>query len=77
MTKPLAGTIPPRIRDALEETQLPWTLEIGGKHWKIKLAGRFVGILPKSKKMHDADLRPTLTTISQIRRVAREIRGSP
>jgi hypothetical protein len=76
MTKPNAGILPNRIRDALEKTQLPWSLELGSKHWKIKLAGRFVGILPKSKKMHDADLRPTLNTISKIRRTAREIRGN-
>ncbi len=75
--QPIPGILPDRVREALEETLLPWNLEIGGKHWKIKLDGRLVGVLPKSKKMHDASGRPIKNTIAQIRRTAKEIRGSP
>jgi hypothetical protein len=75
--QPIPGILPDRVREALEETLLPWNLEIGGKHWKIKLDGRLVGVLPKSKKMQDASGRPIKNTIAQIRRTAKEIRGSP
>jgi hypothetical protein len=74
--KPIAGLLPDRVRDALDETRLPWELELGSKHWKIKLAGKLVGIVPKSKKMHDASDRPIKNTIAQIRRAAKEIRGT-
>ena len=36
--------IDPKTRRALEETGLPWELENGKKHTKIRLAGQFVGM---------------------------------
>lgn len=75
--KHLPGVVPGPVRDALEETRLPWNIELGGKHWKIRLDGRLVGILPKGKKMQDASDRPIKNTVAQIRRTAREIRGTP
>lgn len=74
--KPVPGVVPGPVRDALEETRLPWEIELGGKHRKIKLGGRLVGILPKGKKMQDAHDRTIKNTVAQIRRTAREIRGT-
>jgi hypothetical protein len=66
--------MPDGVREALEETRLPWELETGGKHYKVKLAGRLVGVLPKGKYT-SAHKRSVLNTITQIRRAAKEIRN--
>lgn len=58
------------IRSALEATGLPWSLEPGGKHIKIKVNGRLVGILPRGSA-RDRD-RANLNTIAQIKRTARK-----
>lgn len=62
--------LPGRILAALKATGKPWTLERGGKHIKIRMAGRFVGILPLGGA-NEAD-RATRNTIAQIRRAARK-----
>jgi hypothetical protein len=66
--------MPDDVREALGETRLPWELETGGKHYKVKLAGRLVGVLPKGKYTSTRK-RTVLNTIAQIRRAAKEIRG--
>lgn len=63
--------IPTMIRDELERTGLPWTVEDGGRHNKIRLAGRLVGICPKGKKVFHRN-RAELNLVSQIRRAAQE-----
>ena len=60
------------IRGALDATGLPWTIEDGGKHCKIRLAGRLVGVFSKGK--NDKFARTVLNTISNIRRLERELR---
>lgn len=64
--------IPPQVEAALNTTGLPWVLEQGGRHQKIKLGGRLVGILPNGK-VNTSHKRTLLNTIAQIRRVAQEI----
>jgi hypothetical protein len=60
--------IPDKLRSVLDETGIPWALESGAKHYKIKLAGKLVGILPHSRREPEAqDLR---NTIAQVRRAA-------
>jgi hypothetical protein len=66
--------IPDGVREALEETRLPWGLETGGKHYKVKLAGRLVGVLPKGKHTSTYK-RSILNTIAQVRRAAKEIKN--
>lgn len=65
---------PAALRAVFDETGLPYEIELGGRHAKIKLAGRLVGILPKGSgnEMHSRSL---LNTISQVRRMARELNG--
>jgi hypothetical protein len=61
-----------RIREALEETGLPWLLEPGKGHLKLRVGGRLAGIISTSSKCEGAQ-RNALNTVSQIRRVARSI----
>ena len=68
--------LPVGLREALDETGLPWEVETGGKHHKVKLGGKLVGILPLSRLKHKSiDRRALLNTISQVRNAAREIKG--
>jgi hypothetical protein len=66
--------LPNELREALDNTGLPWELELGGKHYKVKLAGRLVGVLPRGK-FNGSHKRTLLNTVSQIRRAAQEIRN--
>ena len=50
---------------------MPWLLEIGKKHMKIKLAGRLVGVLPHSPQ-RESD-RVVINTVAQIRRRVAEM----
>lgn len=65
---------PSALKAALDETGLPYEIERGGRHAKIKLAGRLVGILPKGSG-NEAHSRSLMNTISQVRRMARELRA--
>lgn len=62
------------IEAELNATGLPWDLETGGSHVKIRLKGRLVGILPKGGRIQQSDSRPLKNTLTQIRRAARELR---
>jgi hypothetical protein len=62
----------PKLEQELDATGLPWHTEVGGKHYKIKLAGRLVGVYPKGK-VAGPYKRSLLNTITQVRRAAQEI----
>lgn len=55
----------------LKETGLPYSIEKGSRHRKIKPAGRLVGIYPMGGKGDHK--RAALNIRSQIRRAAREL----
>jgi hypothetical protein len=60
------------IERALEESGVPWTIEVGSKHYKIRVGGRLAGVLPKAGgKGGVFTARAAQNTASQIRRVAR------
>lgn len=61
------------MRSMLEETGLPWSFEMGGKHIKIILDGRLAGILPRCGRSNTQ--RSELNTRAQIRRITREARA--
>lgn len=65
--------IDPRLEAALDATGLPWIVEDGKKHHKVKLAGKLVAVYPYGKKQ-DAYKRALLNTITQVRRVAQELK---
>lgn len=64
--------IPPEIRRACDETGLPYEFQQGTRHIKIRVGGRFVGILPhgtvRNKKGY-----AMANVVSQIRRRGREV----
>ena len=68
--------LPERLREALDSTGLPWQVEDGSKHYKVKLCGRLVAVFPLGKA-RDADKRALLNTIAQVRHAARLIKEIP
>jgi len=63
-----------KIEQALEATGLPWVAENGGKHIKVKLAGRLACILPKGANGNRGNTtRACLNAVSQIRAIARSV----
>jgi len=48
MTK-LALKLDPAIREALDDTDLPWHIQKGKRHYQIRLDGKLIGILPYGK----------------------------
>jgi hypothetical protein len=66
--------VPDKLREVLDATGHPWTITSGGKHFKIKLAGRLVAVLPHGKTS-DSYKRSLLNTITQVRKMARELDG--
>jgi hypothetical protein len=65
--------LPSEITVALDATGLPWAMEKGGKHYKIRVAGRLAGVYPRGKHS-ECDRRAVLNTVTQIRRIAKEIK---
>ena len=69
----MAQHIPSIILDALKETGLNYAIENGGRHFKLKLENRLVGILPFGKG--SSDKRAELNIRSQVRRMASELKN--
>lgn len=66
-----------QIEIELQKTGLPWDAERGSRHIKIRLAGRFVGILPhKGSGNSSRGERGNANVIGQIRRAARELQAT-
>lgn len=63
-------SLPKPIEQALEATGLPWSIEAGGKHLKLRVNGRLAGILSRGSK-RESDQRAVRNTVAQIRRAAR------
>jgi len=59
------------IMKALDETGLPWQVETGHGHKKIRLCNRLVGVMSHSQK--GTNRREMMNVIGQIKRAAREI----
>ena len=66
--------MPAELREALVKTGLPWEVENGKKHNKVKLAGRLVCVYPQGKA-RDVDRRALLNTITQVRHAAQELKS--
>lgn len=62
-----------RVIKVLEETGLPWDIEQGRGHLKIRMSGHLVGVMTAGSK--PADPRAEKNVISQIRRKAAELKG--
>lgn len=64
----------PAIRKALVETGLPFTIENGTRHRKVRVCGRLAAVIPMRGTGSEADRRATMNTIAQIRRLARTMK---
>lgn len=77
----MKGHVPDLVREALDATGLPWRLEQGSKHVKIKLGGqgheRLAGILNNTERECGLGRRAVHNTVRQIKAVAREIELTP
>ena len=62
--------IHPDIEAALKATGLPWAVEVGGRHLKLRLNGRFVGICPKGRVKDAMHGHATKNIVAQIKRAA-------
>lgn len=62
--------IPKPIREALEACGLPYEIEAGTKHLKVRVGGRMATILPRGAKAQDGGPNSVRNAIANIRRVA-------
>lgn len=65
--------VPPELAAALDATGLPWEVEIGKKHRKIRLAGRLVTVIPHGPKQ-EANKRVVFNTIKNVRHMEKTIK---
>lgn len=68
------GIIPDEILAELEASGLPYTLENGGKHYKLKICGKLATIIPKGGKLRNQERfrRGLLNARAQVRRAIQE-----
>ena len=69
----MCGKAEKQIRADLDATGLPYALERGTRHLKIKLMGHLVGIIPMKGRDNVGDRRTYLNVRAQIRRKAKEL----
>ncbi len=69
--------LPSELLSELEASGIPWELEKGKKHYKLRVGGRMAGILPLNGRIQTANAGPLKNTIAQVRRVIRDIKGKP
>lgn len=70
-TKPVKFA--PELEKALDATGLPWHIESGSKHFKIRLAGRMAGIIPQGVKGDNSRIC-LAKNIRNIERLAAELK---
>lgn len=64
----------PKLEAALNETGLAWTIEPGTKHFKVRLEGRLVCIVPQGVK-GDISRNMTIKNIKAVARLEAELKG--
>ena len=62
----------PKVKQALNDTGIPWEVEAGSKHYKVRLGGRLAGVYPHGKKT-EASQHANSNLVSNIKRLAREL----
>ena len=67
--------LPEELLVELGTSGVPWELERGKKHYKLRVGGRMVGILPLSGKLQTTNKVPLKNTLAQVRRAIRDIQG--
>lgn len=60
--------LPPRVRQELEG--LNWSMQLGTRHWQIRVDGKMVAIWPRASNVGEIS-RNVHATITAIRRARR------
>lgn len=68
------GRLNPKLQEALDATGLPWEIEEGTKHRKVRICGRLVLIMSRAGAGEDASQRIIRNNLANIRRAVREIK---
>ncbi len=58
------------LKKLLDSIGLPWSIEQGGKHKKIIMAGEFIGVVPMGR--YSGNRRGAMNIEMMIRRKAKE-----
>jgi hypothetical protein len=68
----LNKAMPKSVRTLLDNSGLPWWVEPGGAHLKVRLAGKLVAVLPRGRSAKQStDKRAELNTLSNIKKALR------
>jgi hypothetical protein len=70
-----APRVPSDLRQVLDGSGLPWRIEHGTRHYKVRLADRLVAILPHSKSHRDYIGRADKNAVARVRRFLRQEHG--
>lgn len=62
---------PKSLKRELDRTGMPWEIEPGRKHYKVKLDGQIVGVLPQGSGYQEGSAAQRVL-FARIRRYARE-----
>jgi hypothetical protein len=64
--------LPDDLRRVLDHSGVPWRIDNGSRHYKLIVADRLAGILPRSLRVRRQNCRWLKNCIAQVRRVIRE-----
>lgn len=64
--------LPTNLRRVLSASPVPWCIVNGKRHYKLKIGGRLVAILPKSGRLDDFHGRADKNTVANVRRAIKE-----
>lgn len=63
--------LPPAVRDELDASGLPWSVEIGGKHFRLLVDGQLATIFPRGTG-RDIKSRQGRNLLAHVRRFLKE-----
>ena len=66
----------PELEKALEECGFPWELQQGSKHYKLRVGGKMVTVLPLRTKQQ-VNRRVVLNTIKNVRHMVQKLKEQP
>lgn len=68
----LNKAVPGALRELLDNSGIPWWIEPGSSHNKVRLAGRLVAILPRGRNAKiDNGSRAEKNSIANVKRAIR------
>ena len=64
--------VPAEMATLLRDSGLPWRVELGSRHYKVIVAGKFVTILPRSPSARNHNGSGHKNALAHVRRAIRE-----